>query len=124
MRHFFSKLRGNQSGVILVTVILLTIVLAIVAISIMSLRVSQVSSGMSVVDSIKAEQVAAGAFYQYHQQQVDGCSSCPTPGNCTSCPLTTSESLDGKTYTVTIQNQGVTPLANNAEKIQADIGYQ
>ena len=123
MSHLVNKLRNNRSGVILVTVILLTIVLAIVAISIMSLRVSQVTSGVSVVDSIKAEQVAVGAFYQYHQQKVDGCSLCPTPGNCSSCPIAPSESLNGKTYTVTIQNEGAAPQANNAEQIKANIEY-
>ncbi len=121
--HFINKMRNDQSGVILVTVILLTMVLSIVAISIMSLRVSQVSSSASVVDSIKAEQLAIGKFYQYHQQQVDQCSSCPVPGDCSSCPLQPTETLNSKTYTITIQNQGAIAQANNTNKIEADITY-
>ena len=121
--YFINKMRHNQSGVILVTVILLTMILSIVAISIMSLRVSQVTSSASVVDSIKAEQLAIGKFYQYHQQQVDQCSSCPTPENCASCPIQPTETLNNKTYTITIQNQGAIAQANDTSKIKADITY-
>ncbi len=123
MNQLIRKLRDDRSWVILVTVILLTIVLSIVAISIMSLRVSQVTSGQSVVDGIKAEQIAVGAFYKYHQQRANGCLSCPTPGDCSSCSTTSSESLNGKTYTITIQNDGALQQANDAEQIKANIAY-
>lgn len=85
------KIHTNESGIILVTVLLVTIILSVVAISILSLNVSQVKTGQSVVDNIKAEYLARGAFiYNYQEQAVDGEKGTFTPGL-----------LNGKTYTIT-----------------------
>ena len=80
---------SNDEGVILLTVIMLTIVLSIVAIGIMSVNVSQVKTGQSVVDSIKAEQLAMGVFYLCHQSLSEGAATCPQ----------SIETMDGKTFT-------------------------
>lgn len=68
----------HERGIILVTVLIITMVLSIVAIGVMSLNVSQVKTGSSVIDAIKAEQLAAGIFYQQYQQRVDQAGTLPT----------------------------------------------
>jgi hypothetical protein len=70
---------GNECGVILVTVLMIAIVLSFVAIGIISINVSQTTSGISVVDAIKAEQMATGEFFRQHQFRMEGC---PAPCTC------------------------------------------
>ena len=84
-----SKKMSSDEGVILLTVIMLTIVLSIVAIGIMSVNVSQVRTGQSIVDSIKAEQLAMGVFYLCHQALSEG-GTLPCPSSL--------ETMDGKVF--------------------------
>ena len=60
----------NKSGAVLLTVIILTIVLSVIVIGIMSVTVSQVKSSQAVIDELKAEYLAQGYFYRYHQGKV------------------------------------------------------
>ena len=105
------KLSDNESGVILVTVILLTIVLSIVAIGIMSLNVSQVQTASTVVDSVTAEQLATGLFYQNYQQKFDGVGNTPT-----------NMTIGTKTYTIT---HSETPNSgpNTTNQLQFNLAY-
>ncbi len=75
--NIFSRLK-NESGVILVTVIILVMVLSIVAIGIMSLNVSQIKTSTSVVQTIQAEQLATGLFYQDYQRRAQGQGTSPS----------------------------------------------
>lgn len=104
----------NESGVILVTVIVLTFILAIVAIGIMSLNVSQVKTATSVVDAIKAEQLATGIFYQDYQRRIDGL---PAP------PSSQQITIGAKTYTVTRTADITVGTPNNTNQIQFNITY-
>lgn len=97
-------------------VLVIVLTMSVVAIGIMSFNVSQVTSSQSVVDSIKAEQLAIGAFYQYHQQVTE--TGNPTPG------APTQEILDGKAYTITVSNLGpsvVTP--NSTSQIEVQVNF-
>ena len=98
-----TKIMRNNKGILLLTVILLTVILSMVAISVMSVNVSQVKSSQSIVDSIKADQMAMGVFYLCHQQLTeDPTASCPEP----------SMDLDGKTFSSDIViSSGVGPNA-------------
>ena len=91
-----------QKGVILITVIMLIMVLSLVAIGILSLYVSQMKTTQSVVDTIKAEQLAMGEVYQQYQ--------CHEWGLCTTSPAT--QNLDGKNYTVSAVAQSTDPNTN------------
>ena len=111
MKSLF-RIRQNQSGVILVTVILLTIALSIVAIGIMSITISHVKSGTSVVDTIKAEQLATGRFYLQHQAVLDGVNL----GN-------DSETLDTRTFTVTSTINNGSSGPNQTNQVDVSINY-
>lgn len=105
-------LRLNNSGVILVTVIILTFVLSIVVVSIVGLHVSQVKSSQSVVDQIKAEQLAVGAAYQAYQcKEWEGCS----------VPAAQNLGLDGKTFSVTSHADGTT--SDGLDKYHFTVNY-
>jgi Tfp pilus assembly protein PilX len=111
IKHF----TNNNQGVILLTVIMLTMVLSIVAISIMSIHTSQVTTSIKVIDTIKAEQLAQGVFYQYHQRVVDGTGSTPT-----------SEIMDGRTFAVTLNSEvgGVGQTGpNSTSTVSVNINY-
>ena len=112
MFQSLKKLRHNNSGIIMVTVLVLVLIMTVVAIGILGVNISQVSTSQSVVDSIKTEQLAIGAFYQYHQQQIEGMNNlAPTQVN-----------LDDKTYEVTVQNKGnLGPNNSNQIEITVDI---
>ena len=106
------KLHQDNSGVIMITVLVLVLVLTVVAIGILGVNISQVSTSQSVVDSIKAEQLAIGAFYQYHQQQIDGNGTTPT-----------SETMDNKTFSISINAAGAGSGPNNTNPIQVSVNY-
>ena len=112
MFRSFRRLRQDNSGVIMVTVLLLVLVITVVAIGILGINISQVSTSQSVVDNIKAEQLAIGAFYQYHQQQIEGLNGL-TPSPAT---------LDGKIFTINLQNMGSTGPGNTNE-IEITVNY-
>ncbi len=82
---------NNETGIILVTVIVLTIVLSIVAVGIMSLNVSQIKTSSSVVDTVRAEELATGLFYQDYQRRIDGKDLTYSPS---------SVIIDSKTYSI------------------------
>lgn len=92
----------NNRGVVLVTVIIAVIILAVISVGIMSLNVSQVTTGSSVVETIQAEQLATGIFYQDYQRKIDGTGSTPT-----------SVTVGSKTYSI-IRNETVCPTCPNA----------
>ncbi|MCB9771976.1 MAG: hypothetical protein H6754_05445 [Candidatus Omnitrophica bacterium] len=103
----------NDSGIILVTVVILVLVLSIVAIGVMGLNVSQVKTASSVVDTIKAEQLATGLLFQDHQRKIDGTGTTPT-----------SITIGSTTYAINrseTAGSGATP--NNANQIQFNISY-
>jgi len=101
---------ANRSGIVLVTVIILSITMALVAVSLMKMNSGQVLSQRSIVDSIQAEQIAIGRYYQYLQRRQEGCSSCANPGDCTSCTIPNEvlqdEAGNQQTFTVTMQDLG------------------
>ena len=107
------KLRHNESGIIMVTVLVLVLVMTVIAIGILSVNISQVSTSESVVDNIKAEQLAIGAFYQYHQQQIEGLNGL-SPA---------SETLDGKTFTIGVDNKGPAPGPISANQIEINVDF-
>lgn len=106
------KIRTDNSGVVMITVLVLVLVMSVVAIGVLGINISQVSTSSSVVDNIKAEQLAIGAFYQYHQRMLDANGVAPPP-----------EVIDGKTYTVAIQNQGSAGTPNNVDQIEVTVGF-
>jgi Tfp pilus assembly protein PilX len=108
------KLRNDESGVIMVTVLVVVLIMTVVAIGILGVNISQVSTSESVVDNIRAEQLAIGAFYQYHQQQVDGQNGLSP---------TTETFPDGKTFTISVDNKGPSALSGSNEiEINVDFG--
>jgi Tfp pilus assembly protein PilX len=105
--------KDNNQGVILLTVIMLIMVLSIVAVSIMSIHTSQVTTSVKVVDTIKAEELAQGVFYQYHQQKLDGTGSTPS-----------SETMDGRTFAVTVNAEaGLFTGPNSTGTVSVNINY-
>ncbi len=103
------KLRNNNSGMILIAVSVLTLSMMIITIGIISLGTSQSISNQHQVDRIKADQLATGAWWFQYENQVKG----------TSATLT-SQSLDGKTYTISIgaPSVGTGPNGTNTYAIQ------
>ena len=95
---------NNDKGIILLTVIMLTIVLSVVAIGIMGVNVSQVRSSQSIVDNIKAEQLAIGVFYLCHQQLSEG-KPCTADG--------TSETIGLKIFDIDVLTTNSTVNPNN-----------
>ncbi len=87
--------RDNESGIILLTVVMVSIVLAIIAVAVMSTSVSQVKTGETVVDSIRAEELAKGIFFQYQQGEISGGHNIPSV-----------VVIDGRQYSVTVDNLG------------------
>jgi len=104
----------NESGVVLVTVIILTIVLSIVVIGIMSLNISQVTTGRSVVDTVVAEQLATGLFYQNYQQKFEGKGT--TPGT-----VVLQTPYGQKTYTIQRTDAPDVNAPNNTNKVQINL---
>ena len=103
----------NRSGTVLVVVIMLTMMLSIIIIGILSLNVSQVRSSQSVIDELKAEYLAKGFFYQFHQQRAET-GAAPLPG--------ASVDLDGKTFLIgSAQNPGAG--INNTDQIDLNINF-
>jgi len=116
----------DESGFILATVILLTLVLTVITISILSLNVSQTLTGQSVVDDIKAEQLALGSFYKYQQLKLDNCPNppCTIAGNCLSCPNPSAISLDQKQFSIVVNEIGAAGSNfNDTDAIDVDVYY-
>jgi len=90
------RLAKNEDGVILLTVIMLTILLSLVILGFMSASVSQVKSSQTVIDQMKAEQLALGSFYRYNQWLIDGNADTPPAYE---------YQLDGKSFQVSYYNE-------------------
>ena len=105
------KLRNDNSGVIMVTVLVMVLIMTVVAIGILGVNISQVSTSESVVDSIRAEQLAIGAFYQYHQRQIEGVGNALNP-----------EIIDNKTYTISMNITAGAGL-NGTDKVEVKVDY-
>jgi len=120
-----NKILKNNSGIILLTVIMLTIVLSIVAISIMSIHISHKRSSKSIVRSIKAEQIALGAFMQYQQMRNEGCTNptCGVPGDCSTCAIVNEVTLDGQNYRISIDDTGVGEGPYDTTKVIVDVSF-
>ena len=110
---------------VMVMVIMLTLVFAIIMIGILSLNVGRVKTGQSLVDSIKAEQLATGVMYRQMQQQMDQCQLCPTPGDCSSCPALGAENMDNHAFAISVNNQGASanPNLNNTNQYQFKVDF-
>ena len=85
------KIKKNNSGFILIAISVLSLGMMIIALGIISLTASQSISNQHQVDRIKADQLISGAWwFQYTKENSGGSSSL------------TTQILDGKTYTITI----------------------
>ena len=111
------ELHRDNSGVVMITVLVLVLIMTVVAIGILGINISQVSTSQSVVDSIKAEQLAIGAFYQYHQQQIEAGDGSGGGGGSSS-----QETLDGKTFQIGIDNLG-SGGPNNTDQIEVTVNF-
>ena len=104
----------DESGFILATVILLTLVLTVITISILSLNVSQTLTGQSVVDDIKAEQLALGSFYKYQQLRLKNDNSLPNA----------IVNLDQKQFSIVVNEIGAAGSNfNDTDAIDVDVYY-
>jgi len=83
--------KNNESGFILITVSVLSLVMMIIALGVISLSTSQSISNQHQIERIKANQLAEGAWSFKYSGQIAGSTINPN-----------SETIDGKTYTVTI----------------------
>ncbi len=110
---------------VMVMVIMLTLVFAIIMIGILSLNVGRVKTGQSLVDSIKAEQLATGVMYRQMQQQMDQCQLCPTAGDCSSCPALGAESMDNRAFDISVSNKGASanPNLNNTNQYEIKVDF-
>ena len=55
-------LKGNRSGIIMVTVLVVSMVLVVMAVGVMGINISQVNLGEQQVKHIQAEQLALGVW--------------------------------------------------------------
>lgn len=98
------KIKNDESGMVMIVVIMVTIIIMVYSIGILSRGASQVISSEDQVDRIKAEQLAIGAYAKAYSDAAGGN---VLPGSIT-------ETLDNKTYTVNVLNNGATgPLNTN-----------
>jgi len=101
------RIKNNESGVILLTVVMISLVLAVVAVGVMSTSVSTVKTGEEVVDAIRVEELAKGIFYQYQQGEISGIHNIPS-----------TIEIDGKEYSVYVQNRGNIGTPNDTDEIR------
>ncbi len=87
-----SQIRRKSSGMVLLTVIMVIMVMSLLLTAIISQNLSQSSVGQFYVDSIKAQELAVGAFWKA-QADMTYASGDPT---------VSSETIDGKTFTVAV----------------------
>jgi hypothetical protein len=93
---------------------MMTIVLSLIVLGFLGTTVSQVTSGQSVVDHIKAEQLALGTFYRYHQVLLE-------EGTPPTYPLTMT--LDDKTFTIQAPTVNPNSPLNNTNRIDIQVDY-
>ena len=114
---FKPDILNTKRGVILLSVIMVTIVISIVLIGIMSVNVSQIKTSQSIIDSIKAEELALGISYLCHQALNEGNPDCPT--------VTTMPVLDGKTFNIKTASATAAPGGGtyNTDIVTVEIEY-
>ncbi len=95
--------RNNESGMVLVLGLLLTIIIMVYAIGVLSRGTSQVVSAEDQVDRIKTEQLAIGAYAKTYSEMASGAPA----------PSTFSETLDGKTYSISVSSTSATGPINS-----------
>ena len=81
----------NNAGIVLITVLMVIMVMIVYVIGILSVSTSEVSTGKGLVERIKAEQLAKGAFWFNYTSMVATNSVAIIP----------DETLDDKTYSTT-----------------------
>ncbi len=102
--------KNKKNGSVLVTVIMLILAMMALAIGLLSAIGSQGVLGQSEVSRIKAEQLSKGLFWRfYHETNLSG-----TPTS-----ITSSETLDGRTYTGTVTMGG--PVTFNDINASANV---
>lgn len=95
----FKNLRQNESGVILFTVLAIIMVMGIFTLAIISINVSEVKTEERQIRRLQAEQFAQGVFWLAYSNLTDGSSN---PHG-----QTMTQTIDGKTFTATILNNGI-----------------
>jgi hypothetical protein len=108
------RMPQNEKGVILLTVIMMAILLSMVIIGVMSASVTQVKSSQTIIDHMKAENLAMGEFYRYTQQINDG--------NFT-VPPSTIKTIGDKSYTITYANVTGGTNPNSTDRLRIQITY-
>jgi hypothetical protein len=102
----------NNSGVALLTVIITIMILSVIAVSVMSINMSQVASIQSMIDTLKAEQLAVGTFFKYHQAQLDGV-----------VINSGTETIDGKNFGFSISTGVSSSGLNETRPVNITISY-
>ncbi len=88
---------SNKKATVLVTVIMLITAMSALAVGILSAMGSQGVFGQNQISRIKAEQLAKGMFWKlYYQRALTG----------TNPSIVGTETLDGKTYTMSATSAG------------------
>lgn len=91
----FRQLKGNNSGVVFVTVLMVIIVMAILTVSMISLNVSHTVIAENEAKRVKAETLAAGGLSYFLSNQLG-----PNPSN--SITYNYCDTLEGVRYRVSI----------------------
>ena len=81
----------RRSGMVLITVLAVIMIMSIFVVVTLSQNLSQTTLSQISVDQVKAQQLVQGAFWKAYADMNGG-------GN----PSVASETLDGKTFTVTV----------------------
>lgn len=105
-------MKKNESGALLITVSVLSLVMMIIALGIISLSTSQSISNQHQIERLKADQLAEGAWWFKYSGQIAGSTINPP-----------SETIDGKTYTVTISPPVVDTGPNSTDTYAIQIQY-
>lgn len=94
----FRQLKNNESGMVMIMALMVTIMMMVYSVGVVSRGTSQTKSVEEQIDSIKAEQLALGA---YAKAYTDLASGAAMPGSI-------NATMDNKSYTTTLVNSGST----------------
>ncbi len=95
--------RRNESGMVLIMVLMVTIIIMVYTIGILTRGASHVISAEDQVDHIKAEQLAIGAYAKTYSDLAAG----------GAMPGTLTETLDNKTFSVSVTAANTGPNSTN-----------
>jgi len=109
---FKTTVKNKESGAILITVSVLSLVMMIIALGIISLSTSQSITNQHQIERIKADQFAEGAWWFKYSGQIVGSGANPS-----------SETIDGKTYTITINAPTVDTGPYSTETYSVQVQY-